>query len=598
MSHHNILAIGMLSILLPARSPAQQLYEVQVERGVETQMRDGVILRADTYRPKADGKFPVLLQRTPYNKLWTSDTGYAAAAHGYIVIVQDTRGRYTSDGEFYPFRYEAQDGYDTVEWAAALPYSNGKVGMFGASYIGVTQMEAAAAAPPHLAGIFPVVTASDYHDGWTYQGGAYEQWFNQTWGSGLVQDTFDRLMQHRTMTVRDAMKLPLLNYPQIKMGLPDSFSPAAVAPYYKDWLAHPSYDDYWKAFSIEERYSKIRVPAYHVGGVYDIFLNGTLRNYLGIKKNAATAEARANQRLEIMMASHNKGGPKVGELDFGPNATFNELTTMLAWYDYIFKGEKNRLEVQKPVKIFVMGKNAYRYEEAWPPPGSHTERLYLHSGGSANSLSGNGSLSDTPGTSEPHDSFTYDPKNPVPTRGGPLCCDETDLPGGPFDQRAAESRPDVLVYTTKPFEQEMDVIGPVSIDMYASSSTADTDFTGKLIDVWPNGFAQNIAEGIVRAKYRNSQSKPELMTPGQVYRFSINLVAASDAILPGHRLRLEVSSSNSPRFDRNLNTGDNSGLATQMLVATNSVYHDAERRSALLIAVAPLQPQHSAKLAN
>jgi uncharacterized protein len=582
-----LVLLFSMAVVAAAQSP-NQTYEVLVERGVPAKMRDGVVLRADIYRPKSDAKFPVLLERTPYDKLSTCDIAYAAAAHGYVVVVQDTRGRYTSDGQFYPFRYEAQDGYDTVEWAAQLPYSSGKVGMFGASYIGVTQMQAAAAAPPHLAGIFPVVTASDYHDGWTYAGGAYEQWFNQTWGSGLVQDTLNRLMKTHTFTVRDVMKLPLSKYPEIQTGLTATFSPAALGSYYQDWLEHPSFDDYWRAFSIEEHYRQMAVPAYHVGGVYDIFLRGTLRNYLGMRSEAATPAARQAQRLEIMMASHNRGGPTVGDRDFGPSATFNELDTMLRWYDYLFKGIDNEMGSQRRVKIFVMGSNSWRYEDDWPPPGSHTVRYFLHSIEKANSLAGDGSLSQVPPQKEVADNFTYDPNNPVRTVGGALCCDESDLPGGPFDQSKVESRDDVLVYTTPPFNSEADLIGPVSVELFASSSAIDTDFTAKLVDLWPNGYAQNLTDGIIRARYRDSQAVPTFMKPGNIYKLVIDLVAVSDAILPGHRLRLEISSSNFPRFDRNLNSGDGPFDSPAPVTARNAIYHDAIHPSAILVTVAPV----------
>jgi uncharacterized protein len=577
------ILVFALSALSATQSPSQT-FQVTVERNVPVRMRDGVVLRADIYRPKSDLRLPVLLQRTPYDKLNTCDMAYAAAAHGYVVVVQDTRGRYASDGDFYPFRYEAQDGYDTVEWAAQLSYSNGKVGMFGASYIGVTQMQAAAAAPPHLAGIFPVVTASDYHDGWTYAGGAYEQWFNQTWGSGLVQDTLNRLVKARTVTANDVMKLPLSAYPEIDTGLPARFGPSALGSYYRDWLEHPSFDDYWRAFSVEEHYQQINVPAYHVGGVYDIFLRGTLRNYLGIHSQAPSPAVRQGQRLEIMMASHNRGGPRVGDRDFGPNATFDELSTLLEWYDYILKGADNGLSNQKPVKIFVMGSNKWRYEDEWPPSGSRTVRYYLHSSGGANSLSGEGGMSETPPAAEAADTFLYDPGDPARTLGGALCCDETDLPGGPFDQSKVESRKDVLVYTTAPFDRELDLIGPVSVELFASSSAVDTDFTGKLVDVWPDGYAQNLTDGIIRARYRDSQAVPNLMKPGTIYKFVVDLVSVSDALLPSHRLRIEISSSNFPRFDRNLNSADGT-----LTVAKNSVYHDHVHPSAVLFTLAPLK---------
>ena len=257
-------------------------------------MRDGTVLRADIYRPKEAGRFPVLLQRTPYNKAGEVDFGYRAAAEGYVVIVQDVRGRYTSEGEWYPFKHESQDGYDTIEWAAELPYSNGKVGMFGGSYVGATQMLAAIAHPPHLAGICPIVTASNYHNGWTYQGGAFEQWFNESWTSGLAQDTLNRRVQHHTNAMKGIWTLPLSNYPLFNLKPEDLNldSPDSLAPYFQDWLAHPDYDEYWKRWSIEEHYQDIKVPVLTIAAWYDIFQGGSLRNYEGIKAHGGSEAAR------------------------------------------------------------------------------------------------------------------------------------------------------------------------------------------------------------------------------------------------------------------------------------------------------------------
>src|SRR2546427_9205825 len=257
---------------------AQEHYEVTIERGVPAKMRDGVTLYADIYRPKTDGKFPVLLSRTPYDKRNSADFPLRGAARGYVFIVQDVRGRFTSEGEWYTFKYESQDGYDTVEWAAALPYSNGKVGMFGGSYVGATQMLAAIATPPHLAGVFAVVTASNYHDGWTYQGGAFEQWFNESWTTGLGQDTLDRRVREAANALKWVWKLPFTEYPFL-----DVPSPAIFAPYFAEWTRHPDFDDYWKPLSIEDHYANVRVPVYSVGGWYDIFQGGTVRNYVGLK---------------------------------------------------------------------------------------------------------------------------------------------------------------------------------------------------------------------------------------------------------------------------------------------------------------------------
>jgi len=561
---------------------AAEHYEVVVEHGVAVKMRDGVVLRADIYRPKADGKFPVLLQRTPYDKRGAVDFGLRAAAQGYVVIVQDVRGRYTSEGEWYPFKHESDDGYDTVEWAAALPSSTGKVGMFGGSYVGATQMLAAIASPPHLAGIFPVVTASNYHEGWTYQGGAFEQWFNESWTSGLAQDTLDRRIRPTANAMQWVLKLPLTSYPLFEMGATEG-----LAPYFTDWLAHPDYDSYWKQWSIEEHFAQVRVPAFHVAAWYDIFQGGSLRNYLGIKAQGGSEDARRGQRLLVMIGGHAGGGRKIGDVDFGPAAELDLDAIMLRWYDYLLKGIPNGVETEKPVKIFVMGKNVWRLEDEWPLARAKVTRYYLHSAGQANSLIGDGQLATTLPGNEPADHFVYNPAEPVPTVGGPLCCDATHLPPGPRDQRPVEARGDVLAYTTPEFKEDVEITGPVSVELYVSSSAVDTDFTAKLLDVWPDGFAQNLTEGIVRARYRNSAEKPESMNPGQTYKFTLDLWATSNVFLRGHRLRLEISSSNFPRFDRNLNTGEDLGHSTRFVKTTNTISHDAEHPSALVVPVVP-----------
>ena len=564
-------------------------YAVKVERGVTVKMRDGVVLRADVYRPEADGKFPVLLQRTPYNKASGLEFGLKAAARGYVVIIQDVRGRYTSEGEWYTFRHEPDDGYDTVEWAAVLPYSNGKVGMFGGSYVGATQMLTAIAHPPHLAGIFPVVTASNYHENWTYQGGAFEQWFNESWTSGLAQDTFNRQVARNTNAMHNIWKLPLSDYPLFDAGtVSGTENPRTLAPYFIDWLGHPSYDDYWKGTSIEEHFSEINVPVYSVAAWYDIFLGGSLRNYVGIKGRGGSDTARRGQRLLVEIGGHAGRGRHVGDVDFGPAAEqVDDEEVMLRWYDAILKGEKNGVEQEKPVKIFVLGKNVWREEDDWPLARAGSARYFLHSGGKSNSLSGDGGLSTTAPQAEPPDRWVYDPADPVPTIGGPLCCDSVHLAPGPRDQRPVEARDDVLLYTTPAFRQDLEVTGPVSLELYASSSAVDTDFTAKLVDVWPNGFAQNLTEGILRARYRNSQEKPEMINPGEVYKLTVDLWATSNVFLTGHRLRLEVASSNFPRFNRNTNTGEDPGQATRLAKATNTVYHDGGHPSALVLPVVP-----------
>jgi len=584
-----VLCALTMSLLFAASTAwAADSYAVTFERSVPLKLHDGVVLRADIYRPQADGQFPVLLERTPYDKSNGTSFGLKAAARGYIVVIQDVRGRYTSEGEWYPFLHESADGYETVEWAAALPGSNGKVGMFSGSYVGATQMLAAIAHPPHLAGICPVVTASNYHDGWTYQGGAFEQWFNESWTSGLAQNTLTREVQKDTNAVPGTARLPLAGYPLFNFSeLRISDLTASLAPYFLDWLAHPNYDDYWKRWSIEDHYADITVPVLSIAAWYDIFQGGSIRNYMGLKEHAASEAARKGQHLLVTIGGHAGSGRKIGDADFGEAAAeYDENEITLNWYDYLFKGVQNEF-AQKPVKIFVMGVNQWRQEDDWPLARAHSTKYFLHSQGAANSLRGNGTLSSAAPAAESPDHYVYDPANPAPTIGGPLCCDGAHLGPGPRDQRPVEARDDVLVYSTPAFSKDVEVTGPISVEIYAQSSAVDTDFTGKLVDVGPDGFARNLTEGIIRARYRNSQEKPEMLNPGQVYKFTLDLWSTSNVFLKGHSLRLEISSSNFPRFDRNLNTGAEPEFADKSVSATNTIYHDAQHPSALMVPVVP-----------
>jgi putative CocE/NonD family hydrolase len=590
MRQERISFFAVALMLLASVAHAADRYAVRYERNVGVSLRDGVTLRADIYRPDAAGKFPVLLQRTPYDKNNGVDFGLKAAARGYVVIIQDVRGRYASEGEWYPLKNEANDGYDTIEWAAALPYSSGKVGMFGGSYVGATQMLAAIAHPPHLAGICPAVTASNYHENWTYQGGAFEQWFNESWTSSLAQDTLSRAAGSHGNALNGARNLPLADYElfSFQQSPPRSTSTAALAPYFLDWLDHPGYDDYWKRISIENHFSDITVPALHIAAWYDIFLGGSLRNYRGIKEHGGSEDARRGQRLLVTVGGHAGNGPRIGDRDFGEHSKFDGDETALRWYDYLFKEIPNEFASEKRVTIFVMGANRLRQEDDWPLARAKNTPYFLrssgHSGGGPGH-SGGGSLSNrAPGNEKP-DHYVYDPNDPVQTIGGPLCCGALPTGIGPQDQRPAEARDDVLVYSTPAFSKDTEVTGPVSLDLYVSSSAADTDFTGMLVDVWPDGFAQNLTGGILRLRYRNSPEKPQPAIPGETYHIVLDLWATSNVFLAGHKLRLEVSSSNFPRFDRNLNTGEEQAHATRMIKATNVVYHDKAHPSALMLPV-------------
>ncbi|MBM3943899.1 MAG: CocE/NonD family hydrolase [SAR202 cluster bacterium] len=582
-------------------------YSVRFDSKLTVPMRDGTRLYADVFRPVGTGKHPVLLQRTPYDRTDASMRMFfldsiRAARQGYAVVIQDVRGRYASEGEFHTFINEMNDGYDTIEWAAKQPWSDGQVGMFGGSYVGATQWLAASSAPPSLKGIAPVVTASDYHEGWTYQGGALNHAFNVNWTFSLTTGNWNNLRRRYGVGKRQFNKLiqatdemgPALRHLPLNT-LPDFHSD--VAKYYYAWLEHPEFDAYWKKTAIEEHHSKINVPALNVGGWFDIFLGGTLRNYQLMKKNGATPAARKGQRLIVGPWVHEGSsnmafpGVPVGEHYFGMNsyAAVTDLSgQILRFYDHVLKGKDNGVADEKPVQIFVMGENAWRSESDWPLPQAKNTRYYLHSGGRANTLHGDGTLSrDEPGA-EPPDTFVYNPLNPVPTRGGQLCCFYAAAHPGSFDQTEIESRADVLCYTTPPLERDTEVTGPITVTLYAASTAKDTDFTAKLVDVSGDGCcARNLTDGIIRARYRKPRSKPQLLTPGQAYEYRIDLWATSNLFKKGHRIRVEISSSNFPRFDRNLNTGEHNNTSADFMSAAQTILHDKDHRSHIVLPIVP-----------
>ncbi len=557
-------------------------YRVTVDADVATKMRDGVTLIADVYRPDDPGRFPVLVQRTPYNRAEPA-TGLLLASHGYVVVLQDTRGRYGSEGTFYPFRNEARDGFDTVEWAAALPNSDGKVGMFGESYIGATQMLAATTKPPHLVAIFPVVTGSEYYEGWTYQSGVFMQWFASTWASILAEDTARKAAQARSHWSDWSETLPVDQF-----RLLDVPSAAELAPYYRDWVQHEESDDYWRDVKVSDHFAEMNVKALHGGGWHDIFLKGSIQNYVGLRDKAATPEARAGQRLLLGPWCHGGTSPdgKIGDVTFGKDAVLDMEGTILSWFDYALKGEANEYASGAPVRLFVMGENKWRDEAEFPLARTRYTKYFLHSVKAPNTSAGDGVLSADAPRKEVPAAFDYDPANPVRTIGGRLCCGAATRPG-PYDQRPSESRDDVLVFSTPPLTKDLEVTGYVKAELYASTSAVDTDFTVLLADVEPSGYARFLTDGVVRARYRASTEHGELIEPGKVYKFDVDLWATSNVFKAGHRMRLYVSSSNFPRFSRNLNTGEDSLGATRMVKARQTVLHDAEHPSALVLPVIP-----------
>lgn len=562
---------------------------VKLERGVPCRMRDGVTLYADVYRPAEGGPHPVILMRTPYNRgSAESDFAYTHpswyARHGYVVAVQDCRGCYASEGEWYPFRDEAADGYDTVEWAARLPGTTGKVGMYGMSYPGATQLLAASASPPSLTTICPAFTGSQYYEGWTYNQGAlalaFVPWWATLLAAGAVgrrgdEETFARLVAGLLEAGPLAWTLPLRDYAPLRGG---------EAPYWRDWLKHSTYDDYWRRWSIDEDYTRVRVPALHFGGWYDIFLSGTVKNFLGCRREAGGEAARRAQKLVIGPWVHTPWAPVAGQgaADAGGRAVDD---WQLRWFDQMLKGRETGV-LDAPVTLFLLD-GGWRDFDAWPPAGSRPVDWFLHSGGRANSAFGDGTLSTEPPGDEPPDLYVYDPLAPTPSCGGHSCGPPGPTPLGPADQAPAERLNSVLVYTSAPLPRDLELVGDVSVTLHAASSALDTDFVARLCVVDETGCSTNLQEGILRARFRDSLGEPKPLVPGRVYELHIPLGPVGARVPAGRRLRVDVASSDFPQWDRNLNTGGRLGEEGPLaaIQATQVVLHDRAHPSRITLPV-------------
>ncbi|WP_102347748.1 CocE/NonD family hydrolase [Bacillus sp. Marseille-P3661] len=572
--------------------------EIKIEKNIMIPMKDHVKLAADVYRPCVEKALPVLLRRLPYDKerpkFFDRPDILRLVQAGFIVVVQDVRGTGASEGEFLPINQEAEDGEDTINWIAAQSWCDGNIGMIGGSYHGMTQILAAKRKPAALKAIAPHLTPSDFYEDLAYRGGALELGGTLSWTTRM----FFTVIVKRALEQGKEMPKEFIEFLQSgksypfnveKLPLLESAEFNEYWPVYKEWLTHSVKDDYWKSSSFREFYHDISVPALHTAGWYDIFLRGTLKNFQGIKQRSSSEIAKKNQRLIIGPWTHTNNTGTFAEHEYGMKAGLDGIDhtgLLIEWFNKWLKGIDNQTKEEKPVKLFVMGINEWRDEEDWPLPDTKYRPYYLHSNGNANRANGDGVLSAAEPKNEPSDVYLYNPKRPVPTRGGNIHFANEHI-SGPLDQSSVEDRDDVLCYTSEPLLEATEVTGPIELILYISSSAKDTDFTGKLVDVHPDGRAEILTEGILRVRYRHSFDSPELMEQGTIYKIKIEMAATSNVFKVGHRIRLEVSSSNFPKYDRNSNSGGSISSESEesFITAVNQVHHNESYKSHILLPI-------------
>ena len=609
----------LATIVLAVASVAQaDIVQVRIRKNVMMPARDGVRLATDVYLPDGEpvppGPFPAILIRTPYSKAGVAKTAEFFTKFGYAVAVQDVRGRYSSEGTFYIYTQEGPDGKDAVEWVAARPWCNGDVGTYGGSYLAATQNALAVLRPPHLKTMFILVGTSNYVEDGAGRGGAFALLHNATYGfrlayTGKEARTYDAEEPEDTasgLAVKRAYEKlgDWLKAAPLKDNSPLAWTPS-YRKWYADWRAHPTYDDYWKqnGYNFEEYYSQYPdIPICFVGGWYDIFKRGTLNNFKGLSGR------KSYTKLLMGPWTHSTGKTFAGDVDFGKQAEMKMKHAAVRWFDHFLKGKDQGIEKEPPVKYFLMGagktaKNkdgrlqsggGWKTAATWPPKGFVEQRFYLHR---------DGSLKTTTAPKPDRSIFQYDPRNPVPTIGGNIdsgkhlvrrgAQNQVSIKGdfAATDELPLSARRDVLTFETAPLAYDIEVTGAIRAELWVSSSAKDTDFTAKLIDVYPpskdypDGYAMNLEDGILRMRFRNSREKEELMSPQGLYKVRINLWATANLFRKGHKIRLDVSSSNFPMYDVNPNTGEPLGRHTRLESALNTVYHGGERPSCLVLPV-------------
>lgn len=546
--------------------------EIDVQFNVRIPMRDGIELSADIYRPKEPGRYPAIVTRTPYLKRGNHETrGRYWAGQGYIYLVQDVRGRGDSDGTFYPIVNESDDGVDTYNWVARQPWSTGKVGSLGGSYNGWTQLYPAAAGNTALAAMIPMVTPPDPDRNFPVQFGVPVT-PSAAWLAGLDGRTNQDIS---AVDLRAAYEgRPLIDM-DLRMG--------RVLPAWRDWLQHPIRDDYWKSIAYQDKLLSSEIPALHISGWYDDVLVGTLENFENMTKRALSKDARRRHWLVIGPWGHAVNASRtLGTIDFGPDAIIDLETLQRRWFDHWLRGIDNGFENERRVRVFVMGRNTWIEEDAWPIARTKPKKYFLESKTGANSLYGDGTLSTkAPEAKSAFDTYRFDPSDPVPF----ITELDSKQGGGPDDYTEVEKRRDVLVYTTPVLSVPLTVCGPIQATIYASSSAADTDWTAKLLDVHPDGFAQRLTDGIVRARFRRGANGEHMLVPGEIEKYTIDLWATCTEFRKGHRIRLEVASSAAGKYAVNLNTAGDQSTQMSGIIAEQRIYHGSAQPSHLLLPI-------------
>ena len=554
---------------------------IVVENDVPVPMRDGVVLRANVFRPDGPGRYPGILLRTPYGKPAGGYDRYVRS--GYAVVTQDSRGRYASDGDYVPFTVthtgDAEDGYDSVEWLAQQPYCNGKVGTLGASYNAWMQWMLAKLRPPHLIAMcaysIPLeLTEVDWPGG--FRPGRRIRW----WMTTIAPDLRRRHGLPPPHTPAEAVAI----WDEIEHGrwlgfMPwldvARYLPPGLAEYAEDWLKHPNR----RAWKFDEVHGEVAVPNLDFSGWYD-HCGGTMAHLGLMQKHAHTEVARTQTKLVLGPWNHGGiGRRKLGEIDHGPQAEVDIHHMIVRWFDRWLKDIDNGVDREPPVRYFVMGSGKWKAAPAWPPEGLPEAAYYLHSEGDAARADGDGCLQEDKPERSATDTYAYDPNAPVPTLWTRALFTE------PSDRRKLEHRRDILYYCTPPLEEEVEVVGYPEVVLYAASSAPDTDFFARLVDEHPDGPAMEICYGMVRARHRNSLDREDLLTPGVVTEFHIRLGATACRFLRGHRIRLEITSSDFPNHDRNHNTGGNDLEDTRLVAAQQEIHHDASHPSRLVMKV-------------